>query len=81
MFELNEEHKSFITDRGLYYYKAMPFCLKNIGATYQRLMNTMSKDLIGKTMKVYVDEMLVKSRMTKDHVVHLGEMFSVLRKY
>ena len=41
----------------------MSFDLKNTGATYQRLMNGMFKDLIGKSMKVYVDDMLVKSKM------------------
>ena len=29
MYEPDEKHTSFITDRGLYYYKAMPFGLKN----------------------------------------------------
>ena len=57
-----EEHTSFITDRGLYCYKVMPFGLKNAGATYQRLVNMMFGDLIGKTMEVYVDDMLVKSK-------------------
>lgn len=35
----NEEKTAFITDRRLYYYRAMPFRLKNIGATYQRLVD------------------------------------------
>ena len=56
MYEPDKEHTSFITDHGLYCYKAMPFGLKNKGATYQRLVNMMFKDLIGKTMEVYVDE-------------------------
>ena len=47
MFELNEKHTSFITDRMLYCYKAMSFGLKNAVATYQRLVNAMLKDLIG----------------------------------
>ena len=81
MFELDEVHTSFITDRGLYYYKAMSFSLKNAGVIYQRLVNVMFKDLIGKTIEVYVDDMLVKSRLAKDHMDHLGEMFSILRKY
>ena len=81
MHEPNEEHTSFITDHGLYYYRAMPFGLKNIGATYQRLVNMMFNDLIGKTMEVYVDDILVKSRMVGDHMVHLRQMFNVIWKY
>ena len=38
MLDRDEEHTSFITDRGLYCYKVMPFGLKNAGATYQRLV-------------------------------------------
>ena len=36
MYEPDEEHTSFITDHGLYCYKAMSFSLKNAGVTYQR---------------------------------------------
>ena len=72
MYEPNEEHISFITNRGLYCDKAMPFGLRNTEATYQRLVNGMFKDLIGKSMEVYVDDMLVKSKMTGDHIKHLN---------
>ena len=72
MFELDEEHMSFITDRRLYCYKVISFDLKNARATYQRLVNAMSKDLIGKIMEVYTDNMLVKSRVARDHMAHLG---------
>ena len=81
MYKLDEEHTSFIADFGLYCYRAMPFDLKNARATYQRLVNMMLKDLIGKTMEVYMDNILVKSRMVGDHVEHLRQMFNVLRKY
>ena len=59
----------------------MPFNLKNVGTTYQRLVNTMFKNLIGKIIEVYVDDMLVKSRAVKAHMDHLEQMFSILRKY
>ena len=81
MYEPDEEHTSFITDRGLYCYKAMPFGLKNAGATYLKLVKMMFKDLIGKSMEVYVDDMLVKPKMVGDHAEHLKQMFNILRKY
>nr|XP_017221509.1 PREDICTED: uncharacterized protein LOC108198257 [Daucus carota subsp. sativus] len=81
MYEPDQEHTSFITDRGLYCYIGMPFGLINAGATYQRLVNMMFKDQIGKTMEVYVDDMLVKSKKANDHVSHLCDMFEILRKY
>lgn len=81
MHEPDQEDTSFITDVGLYCYRVMPFGLKNAGATYQRLVNAMFKLQIGKTMEVYVDDMLVKSKKAVDHMDHLAEMFTVLRKY
>ena len=41
MKEEDQEKTSFITSQGLFCYKVMPFRLKNVGATYQRLMNKM----------------------------------------
>ena len=59
----------------------MPFGLRNTEATYQRLVNGMFKDLIGKSIEVYVDDMLVKPKMTGDHIEHLNKMFNIIRKY
>ena len=70
---------SFITDFGVFCYLVMAFGLKNAGATYQRLVNKIFKHLIGKTMEVYVDDMLVKSLDKADHFAHLSEAFEVLR--
>ena len=56
-----EDKTVFTVDRGLYCYKVMSFGLKNVGATYQRLVNKVFTNLIGKTMEVYVDNILVKS--------------------
>lgn len=57
----HEDKTSFIIDDRTYYYMAMPFSLRNARAIYQRVMNTLFKDHIGKSMEVYVDDMLVKS--------------------
>ena len=77
----DEEHMSFITDKGLYCYKVMPFGLKNAGATYQRLVNKMFANQIGRNMEVYVDDMLVKTKNATELNKDLGEMFDTLRKY
>ncbi|CAA7018421.1 unnamed protein product [Microthlaspi erraticum] len=77
----DQEKTAFITDRGTYCYKVMPFGLKNAGATYQRLVNKMFADQLGKTMEVYIDDMLVKSSRETDHVAQLRVCFSILNKY
>ena len=64
---------------GLYCYNVMPFGLKNVGAAYQRLVIKIFWSLIGKTMKVYIDKMLVKSKEHPDHMKHLQENFELLR--
>ncbi|KAL2226260.1 UNVERIFIED_CONTAM: Retrovirus-related Pol polyprotein from transposon gypsy [Sesamum indicum] len=70
---------SFVTEQGIYCYNVMPFGLKNAGATYQRLVNKMFRNHIGKTMEVYVDDMLVKSQRSGDHLSHLEVAFAILR--
>ncbi|XP_048622631.1 uncharacterized protein LOC125591812 [Brassica napus] len=74
----DREKTAFITDRGTYCYKVMPFGLKNAGATYQRLVNRIFSEQLGKTMEVYIDDMLVKSLDEHDHVSHLEECFAKL---
>ena len=75
----DEKNTSFITDRGTYCYKVMPFGLKNARATYQRLVNKVFQRQIGQNMEVYVDDMLVKSVKDTDHIKDLIEAFEALR--
>ena len=77
----DHEKTAFLTPRGTYCYKVMPFGLKNAGATYQRLVTTMFKEKHGKTMKVYIDDMVVKSKEEQNHIADLEETFGILRKY
>ena len=67
----DQEKTAFITERGIYCYKVMPFEVKNAGATYQRLVNKMFEKQRGDTMEVYIDDMLVKTKQAGDHVTHL----------
>ena len=59
----------------------MPFGLKNARVTYQRLMNKMFVNQIGRNVQVYVDDMLVKSLHEDDHLDDLRETFDTLWSY
>ena len=71
----DQENTSFVTGQGTYCYRAMPFGLKNVEATYQRLVNKIFQKQIGASMEVYIDDMLVKSVKVELHVAHLAESF------
>ena len=72
---------AFITPHGLFCYNVMLFGLKNAEAKYQRLVTKMFRPLLGKTMEVSIDDMLVKSKQRLDHVTHLQEAFELLKAY
>ncbi|XP_073131635.1 uncharacterized protein [Henckelia pumila] len=72
---------SFVTSTGTYCYVVMPFGLKNAGATYQRLIDKVFKQQIGKNIEVYVDDILVKSRIAKQFIADLTQTFQTLREY
>ena len=59
----------------------MPFGLRNIRATYQHTMMVIFHDLIHKTLKDYMDDILAKSLNALDHLSHLKEVFDRLAKY
>jgi len=70
---------AFMTDDANYVYKAMSFGLKNAGATYQRLMDKVFKELIGRSVEIYVDDMIVKSVSCAQHIQDLNQVFNALR--
>ena len=64
----DEKKTAFTTGRGIFCYKVMPFGLKNVGATFQWMVNEVFKELIGHIMEVNVDEMFVKSLECSDRL-------------
>ncbi|KAK0573370.1 hypothetical protein LWI29_007156 [Acer saccharum] len=77
----DQEKTAFVTEQGTFCYKVMHFGLKNAGATYQRLVNKMFAKMLGSTMEVYIDDMLVKSLIAQQHIDHLRQLFDVLDEY
>ena len=70
-----------MTPVGNYHYKVMPFGLKNAGSTYQRMMTRMFEPQLGKVIEVYIDDIVVKSKVAFEHVKDLEVIFSILRKH
>ena len=75
------EKTGFVMPHRLYCYNVMSFGLKNVGASYQRMVTRIFQPLIGKSMEVYIDDMLVKSKEHPDHTRHLQETFKLLRRH
>jgi len=70
-----------VSDDANYFYRVMPFGLKNAGATYQRLIDKVFSHLMGQCVEVYVDDMVVKSPSHHQHAEDLSTVFSALRQY
>ena len=70
-----------MTPTGNYHCKVMSFGLKNVGSTYQRMTTRMFELQLGKSIKIYVDDMVVKSKVVSEHLGDLGSTFNVLRKH
>ena len=59
----------------------MPFDLKNAGSTYQRMMTRMFEPQLGKSIEVYIDDMVAKSKVVSEHVRDLEDIFEILRRH
>ena len=59
----------------------MPFGLKNARSTYQRMMTRMFEPQLGKSIEVYIDDMVVKSKVVSEHVRDLSDIFEILRRH
>ena len=62
----DQEKTTFITLIGNYHYKIMSFDLKNAGSTYQRMMTRMFEPQLGNSIEVYIDDMVVKSKVVSE---------------
>ena len=77
----DQEKTAFISLDANYHYTVMPFGLKNAQATYQRMMTRMFRDKIRHTIKVYINDMVIKSKQEVRHVEDLQGVFEILRKH
>ena len=77
----DQEKTSFVTPTGNYHYKIKSFGLKNASSTYQRMITRMFEPQLGKNIEIYVDDMVVKSKVVSEHLGDFGDIFDVLRRH
>ena len=65
----------------MYCYRVMPFSLKNVGATYQRMATVMFHDIMHNKVEVYIDDMIVKSKNREEHPTALEKFMQRVDKY
>ena len=79
---LNDQEKtSFVTPVENYHYKVMPFDLKNAGSTYQRMMTKIFEAQMGKNIEVYIDDLVVKSKIVSELIGDLTNIFKILKEH
>jgi hypothetical protein len=77
----DEEKTASITPFGAFCYTSMSFGLKNVGATYQRAIQTCLADHWGKRVEAYVDDVVIKTENSENFIEDLRLVFNSLRRY
>ena len=75
-----QRETAFHTDHGMFCYKKMPFRLKNAGATYQQLVDKAFSSQLGRNIKIYAHNMVIKSKSEGILREDIEETFRNLRR-
>ena len=77
----DQKKTAFVTHTRNYHYKVMPFGLKIVGSTNQRMMTRMFEPQLRKNIEIYINDIVVKSKLESEHVNDLGNIFEILRRH
>ncbi|GJV02083.1 putative nucleotidyltransferase, ribonuclease H [Tanacetum coccineum] len=77
--EGDEAKPTCVTRCGSYEFLVMPFGLTNAPVTFCTLMNKLLHPFLDKFVVVYLDNIVVYSHTLEEHVLHLKQVFQVLR--
>jgi len=72
---------AFLTPLGSFQFKVLSMVFTNAPSTFARVMNNVFKDLLGKSVPIYLDDILVFSKTLEEHLRHVREVLDVLREH
>ncbi len=70
----------FLTRKGQYQFKVMPFGLNNTLVTFQRLMNKVLRQYIGKFVQVYLDDVIIYFNNLGEHKKYIRAVLEKIRE-
>lgn len=77
--EQAKEKKFFVTEETVVKFERMPFGLKGVPGTFQRLMSIVFKDLReAGVVNTYLDDIIISSSDWSDMLISLGKVFEAL---
>ena len=77
----DREKTAFICHRGLFEFVRMPFGLANDPSHFQRAMDQVFQDYLGKFVMVYIDDIVIFSKTIEEHIKHLETVFARLADF
>ena len=72
---------AFTTPMGLYEFKVLCFGLTNAPGTFQNIMNDVLRDVLGKFVLVYLDDIVIFSKTREEHYRHLNIVLYLLKEH
>ena len=81
MDEESKEKTAFVCHRGQYQFRRMPFGLRCAPPRFQRMMNVLFHDLIGVSIFIYLDDIIIFSTSPEEHEKHLRQVFERLKEH
>ncbi|GFX06372.1 retrovirus-related Pol polyprotein from transposon 297 [Trichonephila clavipes] len=73
------EKIAFITGNGTFAFLRMPFGLSGVAPNFQKAIDIILKQVIGRFVMVYMDDVIITSPSFNEHIDHLNQVFTLLR--